>query len=276
VEQMHLAHAAVLDAASGQFFHEEKLQRAGWAAHAAETQLDVQQDQWSLISQPDGQISLACTVRGEAALQLLLKPAKPLVVFGKNGVSRKGKSAEAASHYLTFPRLESSGSLRLGAETHEVKGNAWMDHEFSSSQLDEGQVGWDWAAIQLQDGSEIMAYRMRRVDGSTDPFSTLATIDPAGRVQHHDAEHFQWQALSTWTSPRSQAVYPTQVRITWAEQDLRLRPVAADQEQGGSITGLPYWEGACDVLDVKDEVVGRAFLELAGYGGDLSRHLGGK
>ena len=57
---------------------------------------------------------------------------------------------------------------------------------------------------------------------------------------------------------------------------LELRALVQDQEQGGSITGLPYWEGACDVLNERGEVIGRAFLELAGYAGDLRKYLGGK
>ena len=101
-------------------------------------------------------------------LKLELEVVKPLVIFGEEGVSRKGANESAASHYLTFPRLQATGSVKVGAQEHRVSGEAWMDHEFSSSQLDEGQAGWDWAAIQLKDGREIMVYRMRRTDGSTD------------------------------------------------------------------------------------------------------------
>jgi predicted secreted hydrolase len=274
--QLHLAHAALLEAQSGRFLHEEKLQRAGWAAFAEETHLHVQQDQWQLKMNAQQNIQLAYTVRGEAALELQLQPSKPLVIFGKDGVSRKGEAKEAASHYLTFPRLVGSGQLKLGNQNHTVKAQAWMDHEFSSSQLDVGQVGWDWAAIQLNDGQEIMAYRMRRADGSTDPYSTLASIDTNGSVTHHSAVQFDWQPTAHWTSPRTFARYPNEVKVTWAGRSLQLRPVAKDQEQGGSITGLPYWEGACDVVDEKRQVIGRAFLELAGYAGDLSRHLGNK
>ena len=68
--------------------------------------------------------------------------------------------------------------------------------------------------------------------------------------------------------------YPNEVRLSFKGRELLLRPMLRDQEQGGSITGLPYWEGACDVLEpTSGRAVGRAFLELAGYAGNLGQHL---
>lgn len=55
-----------------------------------------------------------------------------------------------------------------------VCGQAWMDHKISSSQPGHNQAGWDWCCLQLNDGREIMAYRMRRKDGSQDNFFMLA------------------------------------------------------------------------------------------------------
>lgn len=273
VTNLHLAHAALLDAATGKFLHEEKLHRAGWDAAASTTTLDVRQTNWSLrLDEATNHIHVAATVRAEAVLKLELDAVKPLVVFGTDGVSRKGTSASAASHYLTFPRLRATGMVKVGAEELKVRGEAWMDHEFSSSQLDEGQVGWDWAAIQLRDGREVMVYRMRRADGSTDASSTLTWIAKDGTLTK---EAFEWTALESWRSPRTQALYPNRVRITCEGGFFELRPVAQDQEQGGALTGLPYWEGACDVLDADGVVIGRAFLELAGYAGDLRRFLRG-
>ena len=275
VQLLHLAHAALLDAASGTFVHEEKLNREGWDAAASETTLDVWNANWSLkLDEATKQIHVVATVKAEALLKLKLNIVKPLVVFGTDGVSRKGDAPDAASHYLTFPRLQAEGLVRFGAEDIPVTGEAWMDHEFSSSQLAEGQAGWDWAAIQLRDGREIMVYRMRRLDGSMDAASTFTWIEKDGTLRAVEHDAFTWEALATWRSPHTQAEYPNRVRITTAGAAFELRPLVMDQEQGGSISGLPYWEGACDVLDAEGVVVGRAFLELAGYSGDLRRHLG--
>ncbi len=269
----HLAHCALSDAKGKTFTHEERLNREGWDAAASTSALDVRNGNWSL--RMDGEeLHLSSTIHAEIELTLNLKPTKPLVVFGKDGVSRKGAAPGAASHYLTWPRLDARGTVRAGAASHTVKGEAWMDHEFSSSQLDEGQVGWDWAAIQLHDQTEIMVYRMRRADGSADTAgTTLAWIDAKGGVRHLDSTQFSWTPLATWTSAQTKARYPVSARIEAEGRAFVLRPLIDDQELRGDVTGLSYWEGACDVLDAKGEVIGRAFLELAGYAGDLGRHL---
>lgn len=277
VRQLHLAHTALLDAATGKFMHQERLNREGWDASSSTAGLDVRNSNWTLKQDANTQrLHLAATVHADALLTLELEPAKPLAIFGENGVSRKGVSPSAASHYLTFPRLKTSGSLKLGSETLEVSGEAWMDHEFSSSQLDEGQVGWDWAALQFYDGTEMMVYRMRRDDGSTDAASRLVLVEKDGPQRALKSDTFSWKELARWQSPRSGAKYPIEVEIAFEDRKYRLRPLTKDQEQGGDITGLPYWEGACDVLDPNGKIVGRAFLELAGYAGDLRKHLGGK
>ncbi len=271
---LHLAHAALLDAKTGQFVHEERLNREGWDAISANTTLAVRNGNWSLrLDEATQHLHIAATVRHDALLQLELEPAKPLVIFGKDSVSRKGTSATAASHYLTWPRLRTTGTVKLGNIEHRVTGEAWMDHEFSSSQLEEGQVGWDWAAIQLKDRREVMVYRMRRKDGTPDAASTLAVIERDGTLRQTGSDTFTWEKLGTWKSPRSGADYPNHVRIRNGDESFELRPLAQDQEQDGGITRLPYWEGACDVLDAKGQTVGRAFLELAGYAGDLAGHL---
>jgi len=272
--QLHLAHAALLDAQTGRFVHEERLNREGWDAASSETTLAVRNGNWSLkLDEATQLLHIAATVKGEVLLQLELEALKPLVVFGKDGVSRKGASESAASHYLTWPRLKATGSVKLGATEHAVTGEAWMDHEFSSSQLDKGQVGWDWAAIQLKDGREIMVYRMRRQDGTLDAASTLAVIERDGKVRHLASDAFTWEVLGTWKSPRNGAEYPIRVRIRFEDNTFELKPLKADQEQDGGITRLPYWEGACDVINSGGQAVGRAFLELAGYAGDLAGHL---
>lgn len=281
--QVYLAHMALLDASTGTFLHQERLNRAGWDAVSSPETLDIRNGNWTLQLSPGaktaGTMTLSGSIRGEAAFSLTLTPAKPLVIFGENGVSRKGSSASAASHYLTWPRLSVAGALRTGTDTREVTGSAWMDHEISSSQLAADQAGWDWASLQLDDGREIMAYRMRKKDGTMDPFSTLAWIDAAGRARHVAPPAFRWETGKTWTSPASRAAYPIRPRITAPDpvtgKDVTytLEPLAENQELDGGLPGLTYWEGACRVLNADGRDCGRAFLELAGYAGDLSAHL---
>ena len=333
-DEFFLAHMAWLDVATGTFRHEERLNRRGWDAQADIRKLQLRNGNWSLKDLgPDTNETLALELRGGIQADLFwrmtLRPQKPLVIFGTNGVSRKAREPSAASHYLTFSRMSVSGELRRGSssKTERIEGEAWMDHEISSSQLGQGQVGWDWTCIQLFDGRELMAYRMRRDDGSTDatPLAVLpwlkrpglrylrlsrnfgkeaaltAGIDHAqgevvvlidadlqhppamigtdGRVSQWGPDRFTWRGEGQWKSPRSGGTYPATVLLTVPEPDgrpgptLRIEPLCADQELSGGIAGVPYWEGACRVRDAQGKEIGRAFVEMTGYAGNLRRAL---
>ncbi len=279
-DEIYLFHAALLEVSTGRFIHSERLARAGWDAGAETEWLSVRVRGASLKStSPQGnQSALRASIRDGAAFDLLLDPLKPLVIFGKDGVSRKGDSPTAASWYLTFPRMKAGGELFLEGKTVPVQGEVWMDHEISSSQLTGEQAGWDWAGIQFEDGREIMVYRLRRKDGSTDPASALTWVDKAGVTTEFGAAEFDWDASGKWKSPRSGAEYPLPVRLkavdpaTGRQEQWTLQPLAADQELDGSVSKVPYWEGACRVL--KDgKPVGSAYVELTGYAGALGRAL---
>jgi predicted secreted hydrolase len=273
-DPIFLAHMAVLDVQTGKFLHQERLNRAGWNADAARDTLDVFNGNWSLrlVDAAANRFELTGGVRAEAGFQLDLTSTKPLVVFGENGVSRKGADAAASSYYLTFSRLRADGKFSVGTEQLHVTGEAWMDHEISSSQLGGGQVGWDWLSVQFNDRRELMLYRLRRRDGTADPASSLTWVDAAGGT--HSAP-FTWEVLDRWQSPATSASYPSKILLTATDPvtlipvKLTIEPLAKDQELAGSAGGTPYWEGACRVRDATGREVGSAYLELTGYARDL-------
>lgn len=277
-DQLNLAHMALIDVATGRFLHQERLNRAGWDAAASTETLDVRNGDWSLrLLDPDSEkMALTGGIRADARFTLELTPLKPLVRFGDRGYSRKGSAPAAASYYLTFPRLAVTGTLAIPSSSSSasaptplaVTGEAWMDHEYSSSQLAPDQVGWDWLSAQLADGRELMFYALRRNDGSLDPASTLTWIDRDGSTRRRP---FRWEPLSTWKSPRTGATYPRSIRLTTtdpasgAEFVLLVEPFHPDQELGGTLGGVTYWEGACRLLSVDGAELGSAYLELTGY-----------
>ncbi|MDT8342471.1 MAG: lipocalin family protein, partial [Longimicrobiales bacterium] len=194
---------------------------------------------------------------------------KPLVLQGERGLSRKGPEPGNASYYYSFTRLEASGRVRVDGVEHPVSGTAWLDREWSTSALSAGQVGWDWFALQLADGRDLMVYRLRREDGSTDPLSkgVLVAADGAGRPLA--AGDFGLEVLERWRSPLDGAVYPSVWRVTVPGEalDLRVTPVRADQELNVTVR---YWEGAVDVTGSGERgapVTGRGYVELTGYAG---------
>jgi predicted secreted hydrolase len=258
-----LAHGALTRVTEGRFQFEERFGRLGLPAAAAVGALDLRVGGWT--ARRDGnRIRVSFSVGGDD-LELDLDPATPPVVFGEDGVVRKGADPAAASHYLTFPRLASSGRLRGPGGEEAVRGWSWMDHEFSTTQLAPDQAGWDWAGIRLADGRSLMAYRLRGRDGRQDPWSTLTEVGPDGRIRRATRD-FRWTGAGLWRSPGSGAAYPLPVRLeAWGEA-WTLEPLVPDQELrtrlGAPIT---YWEGACRVRDGRGREAGEGYVELTGY-----------
>lgn len=277
--QIYMAHMGLSDPDNEAFYHQERLNRAGWNAGAEVEDLNVFNGDWRL-KRSGNFLDLEGSIQSEVRFNLRMLPHKPQVIFGEEGISRKGPEGTAASYYITFPRLDVEGTLQLGEEKMEVSGEAWMDHEISSSQLDRNQVGWDWAAFQFYDGREIMGYVLREKDGSVSSYSKLVWIDREGRLTHQKAEQYRWIHQGEWESPKTGAVYPISPRIettdpeTGKRRKFLLQPTMAAQEMVGGPGGVSYWEGACDIVDVEtDEIVGRAFLEMTGYADNIAEKL---
>jgi predicted secreted hydrolase len=270
VTHLYLAHFAVSDLRQGRFHYAEKMSRAGLGkAGAASDRLNVWIDRWgaeSPLAAPSTQTLHAAD--GDLGIQLTVSPEKPLVVHGTGGISRKG--SVAASHYYSFTRLATTGTLSVGGERFDVTGNSWMDHEFGSAELGKDLVGWDWFCLQLDDQRELMLYHLRRTDGSADPASSGTLIDRDGRGHHLTVSEFTLEPISYWTSQTSHARYPQRWRLSIPAQQLsfELVPLMADQELSTTrSTQVTYWEGA---IEATGSIQGRAaraqgYMELTGY-----------
>ena len=246
VTQLYLAHFAVSDLSKGRFHYAEKISRAGLGkAGAARDRLHVWIDRWNAESPTTapGTQTLHAT-EGDLALQLTVSPEKPLVVHGTEGISRKGATAGQASHYYSFTRLATTGTLSIGGQRFDVTGSSWMDHEFGSADLDKDLVGWDWFSLQLDDQRELMLYRLRRADGSADPVSSGTIIDRDGLGHHLSIGDFTLEPTSYWTSQTSHARYPQRWQLTIPSQQLSLElvPLMAEQELSTTrSTQVTYW-----------------------------------
>ena len=277
--QLFLAHSALSNLSTKQYLHNERVVREGWQSRASTDTLDLQVAGINASMAPDGK-SHRLTTRypNGGILELALTPTKPLVRFGDRGLSRKGDGASSVSWYWSYTRLLAKGTLIQNGKKQAVRGVAWMDHEISSSQLGEGLAGWDWTCMQLDDGTEVKAYRLRKDDGTSDRWSAVYWIDDKGGVQQVYADQFTWEEEDEWTSPITGLSYPTTVQIkahhpTQGMQNYRLRPLLDNQEFTGNRADNAYWEGVCEVLGADGRVIGKAYLELAGYGGGLGARL---
>ncbi len=276
IRDLYPAHFALSDIQTGEFFHADLLSREGpGLAHASDSTLDVRVKDW--FARLEGDIIRVYAAEGGYALTLNLEIIKPIVRHGDAGYSRKGDNPGQASYYYSFTRLKAKGEIRFEGRTYPVTGFAWMDHEFGSSILLPDQQGWDWFSIQLDDGSELMVFHLRKKDGSSEqPFGTFVSRD--GRAVDLHGETIDITATQTWESPATNAVYPAawRVRVPAVNLELDVTPLMADQELSTSDSiGIIYWEGAVRAEGTRGgaRVRGRGYVELTGYAQSMGGRL---
>jgi predicted secreted hydrolase len=271
-DQVYLAHFALTDPTSGKFHAFERFERgaAGLAGASGDPQYRVWLQDWQVEQVGAAKYKLQAAKSG-IKLQLDLKDLKGTVLQGDQGYSQKGPGVGNASYYTSQTRLDTAGSIEVNGKTYTVNGISWMDHEFSTSALSPDQVGWDWFSIQLDDGSELMVYQIRKKDGSVDPFSSGMVVYADGSTRSLKATDFNIQVNSTWRSPHSAGVYPAAwtVNIPSEGLTLQIKPILADQELNVSFI---YWEGAVQVSGEKNGVpiTARGYVELTGYAQSLA------
>ncbi len=262
------AHFAVGDERRGRFHAFERFERgalglagararpfAAWVGDwRAQSRSDATMFPLRLVAERDG-----------VAIDLELETEKPFVPQGDDGLSQKGPEPGNASYYYSATRLTATGTVTVDSTTHTVDGSAWLDREWSTSALSEGQLGWDWFSIQLDDGRDLMFFRIRQEDGA-EPFATGSRVDEKGDVLRLGPGDVRYTPGRRWASPRSGSEYPVEWRLRIESLDLELEvwPLLDDSEMDLSVR---YWEGAIRVRgsDAGGAVSGVGFLEMTGY-----------
>ena len=263
--QLILAHAAIADPSKGHLLHAERAERAlEPLAGAAIGRTRAWIDDWELAMQDDGDRYRTRIDADAFTLDLTLVPNGPPVLNGRDGFSQKTPNPDNASYYYSRPQLAVGGRIRIDGDEHDVTGRAWLDHEWSSEIMPNDAQGWDWIGINLHDGGSLMAFRMRRDDGSA--LWSAGTLqegkEPARRL---DWEQVRFTAGRQWQSPRTGAEYPVEWSLEIDDRTLRLQPLMDDQElDGRRSTGIVYWEGAVKLFEAEQEI-GRGYLEMTGY-----------
>jgi predicted secreted hydrolase len=203
VDDLKFAHFAITDVAKQQFRFEQKTSRGAFGeAGFSDADRLAWIDNWTLTMNHDGVFDLTASSNA-GTIRLQLRPAKSPVTHGENGVSVKAAAGTSASHYYSIPRLHTTGEIVISGRARSVSGESWFDHEWSSSQLGKGEVGWDWVCLQWEDGAELMLYRMRLENGDVEPSSSGTWIAPDGTTTHLRVSDFQVSALSSRLRQRS-------------------------------------------------------------------------
>jgi len=268
-KQLIFAHAAVTDLAGRALHHDQRIARAGaGVAQASEHDTDVRLRDWSLV-RAEGAYAARIAAEG-FALDLRFAPTQAVLLQGDAGLSRKGPDPAQASYYYSEPQLATTGRITLQGRPFEVRGTAWLDHEWSEALMHPEAVGWDWIGMNLDDGGALTAFRLRRRDGSA--------LWAGGSLRVRDGEpprsfgpgEVRFEPLRHWASPRTQARYPVQWRVHTPAGSFAVQALLDDQElDSRGSTGAVYWEGLSELRDAQARRVGRGYLEMTGYAGAL-------
>lgn len=189
-------------------------------------------------------------------LRVRLEQTEPEILQGADGFS--AKSETAASHYYSIPRLLVRGELGWDEARVPVVGWAWLDREWSSRELPRGLVGWDWMALMLKDGSELMLYRLLREDGGRDAFNYGVHRDAAGDVRKLASHEFDMTPLRETDFDGDTFVVEWQLVI----EGLGEYSVEAAIDDQYLRTSVRYWEGLVRVKDSGGAYLGDGYLEM--------------
>jgi predicted secreted hydrolase len=273
--QIYMAHFTVTDVSAQTFHAFERFERGavGLSGAQGEPGYQVWLHDWEVEQVGENQYRLKAQEK-DILLDLLLTDEKGNVLQGRQGFSQKGPEAGNASLYYSQPRLASEGTLRIGEKETMVRGYSWLDREISTSALSDGQVGWDWFALQLDDGTELMIYNLRRADGSVDRYSSGLFIFPDGSARLLARDDFSILPQGTWRSPTSRGEYPARwiVRVPALGLELSVQPQVVDQELNLSFT---YWEGSVSFQGTRSSqtVSGFGYVEMTGYAKSMEDDL---
>jgi predicted secreted hydrolase len=270
-KDLFLAHAALSDLDAKRFHLDERVARAGAGLAGVTQEKEATRifiGNWLALIDPGSHRLKAAA--DEFSMDLFCKAAKPITAHGQEGYSLKGKSAESASCYYSYTRLEAEGSIALHGTAVSVRGTAWMDHEFSSAPLEVGLEGWDWFSLQFDDQTELMLYLLRQKGSGNSPSSSGTFVKASGEAIRLSNSDFQVEVLERWKSPRNGATYPSRWRICVTPLNLELSvvPILSDQELiTEKSTRVTYWEGSVSVSGRSGEnpVKGIGYVEMTGY-----------
>ena len=262
--QLILAHAAVADPRFGRLRHDERAARVGFGrAGFTIGETGVWIGDWRFEQRGGG---YRAEVRGrEFSYVLNFVPDGQPLANGEAGFSAKARDPVHASYYYSRPQLTVDGSVTVNGKSQGVTGRAWLDHEWSSELLPEEVQGWDWIGVNFDDGSALMAFRLRN-KGSQALWAAASIRQANGDSEIVPAEAVAFEPVRQWRSPRTGITYPVEWRISIGQHCYLLHALMDDQElDSRRSTGAIYWEGAISLSEGGREV-GRGYLEMTGYG----------
>ena len=253
--QIYLAHFAVSDIQSKEHHSFERMARGHKRIAGAIAQpFRLYMDDWVLKSVGEQFDPLVLQMREQGfEVNLELSLTKPIVLHGNQGLSRKGP--ENATYYYSIPRLASVGTISTPEGEFSVKGNSWLDREWMSALLSDDHLGWVWFSLQLEDGRDVVLFRLRSKTPEKQEHGVGLMIAADGSTYQLDESDWSAEPSRYWQE------WPIEWNITLENRNYSVQPTFDDQLMQ---TNIRYWEGVVLVME-GDETIGEGYLELTGY-----------
>jgi predicted secreted hydrolase len=291
-----VSHLAITDEGGDRFVYGQRLEigrgvdRSPRAADGLATGFDlaivgldptapvlVTRSAWTMAGSDGDDHLLAAVAPEEAAtttspagfgIDLQLRGSKPAALHDTDGWIDFGPAG--GSYYYSRTAMTASGTLTLDGRDLAVDGTAWFDHQWGDF-ISVGGGGWDWFAVNLDDGTDLTLSLVRDTDG-TYPLVYGTLVAPDGSTRHLDRAAFAVTVTERWRSPATGADYPAgwTVEIPAEGLSIALEPTVAAQElDTRATTGVIYWEGSQVVRATRAgvRIGGEAYVELTGYAG---------
>ena len=269
--QIYMAHFALADIKAKTHTSFERFSRGagGLAGAQVEPTYEVWLGDWSVSQDSTSGFRLRAVddqIEPRISIDLNLRETRPPLLHGLRGLSQKGPERGNANNYYSLVGLDTQGTITSRGEEHDVSGKSWMDHEFGTSALSEGVVGWDWFGLQLDDSTALMFGRLRKSEGGNIGIFEGTVSYADGRQIPIRPADFTVTATGSWRSLETEITYPSgwEVEFPFLDVELRIKPLIPNQELSDVFT---YWEGAVSVEGTIGEnpATGRGYVELTGY-----------
>ena len=225
-------------------------------------------DDWRLASLDTSWLPLRVQAAEDGvAADLVLRSDRSLVLQGDQGFSQK-HAGGGGSYYYSQPWLAAEGTLHFAGQTVQVRGQAWLDREWSSQFLQPDQQGWDWFSLHLANGDKLMAFQLRPRHAGAEPYGYLV-------LHRQDGTRLEARPGAWQLRPRRWAIVadrrlPLGWRLQRPEAGLDLA-IEAGLEQQWMAVDFPYWEGRVEVTGPDGAAAGVGYLEMTGYPAGAAR-----
>lgn len=260
---LYWAQFALDDAAGRRFHASERIERAAMdLSGASSSPPRVWVGNW--VMEVDGTDARGATWRleaadGEARIVLALRSAKPPVAPAVGRARSGGSGTLNAFHAYVMTRLVATGTVHIGAQSFEVEGRAWLDRAWGLVPLPWGAVVWDRFLVQLDDGRELMALRLRRRDGGGEPviMGMLVAHDGSSRMLDEGAVRVE-------RLERDGTRFPSRWRLRVPGEGIELELTAYVAGRKTRLS-LRSWAGAVAVDGTSNgrPIRGNGYVELA-------------